>query len=314
MLCGAADDSGIGVCGDCRTAPSPGDALVFVRREREAVSSAATRTAVATLLPTASDRELQDVLRGERPLVRVRADAADGVLLRLEGRGVTGRWVPANRAWTALPRSFHAVLALVAGVALAIGGIGHPLLFAGGVGVSALMVVGALGVVRRPLLSFAPAPDVAPALPRGQERPHAALPPGTARALLADVNRLAALVLAANPGERETEEISALVSATSDVAREVARLDASLRVLEGQRDRVGPSTQWAEAVARCASTRDRLVQRMLDVVTVLGTATAQAADRGGAAARIGELTTELERTARLDAEAAREVDALLATR
>jgi hypothetical protein len=312
VLCGAADDSGIGVCLACRVAPTPGDALVFVRREREAVSSAATRTAVATLLPSASDRELRDVLRGERPLVRVRADAAEGVLLRLEGRGVTGRWVPARRVWTALPLSFHAVLGLVVGVALAMGGVGHPLLLGGGVGVATLMVVGALGVVRRPLLSSTPAAGVlAPG--RARADGETALPPGPARALLSDVQRLAALLLAAHPSARETDDVAALVQATSDVAREVARLDETLRVLEAQRDRVGASARWAEATSACASARDRLVQRMLDVVTVLGKATAQASDRGDAAVRIGELTTELERTVRVEADAARDVDALLAS-
>jgi hypothetical protein len=314
LMCGGLDESGIGVCAQCRAAPSPSDWLIFVRRAAGGFERESARGLLAAMLDGDGRGDLRAALAGERALARVPADAAGDVVERLVRRGVPARAVPLRRVWTAIPLTFYALLGLVLGVGCTAGVVASPMFSVTSPLVAALMATLAVSTMRRPLLASA---ERRLALPPGaEEQVRGALrglPPGPARSLLTDVARMAESVLASlSPsGEREREDVLQLLAACCEAAGDLARLDLSLGVLEAQRERSARSERWHDALARCARSRDRLVQRMLDAITVLSDAGAQAAGRRGGERRLTEMTEELARTARAESEAAREVEELL---
>jgi hypothetical protein len=314
VMCGGLDDSRIGVCAQCRAASTPSDALIFVRRGAGGLERESARAVLATMLDRTSHGQLRAALAGERALARVPAEAAADVVERLVRRGVPARAVPLQRVWTAVPLAFYALLALVLGVGCTAGLVAAPMLSLTSPLVAVLMATLAVSAIRRPLLASA---ERGLALPPGaDERVREtlrALPPGPARSLLTDVARMSESVLASVPpgGGREREDVLQLLTACCEAAGDLSRLDLSLGVLEAHRERAGRSERWHDALARCARSRDRLVQRMLDAITVLSDAGAQAAGRRGADRRLTEITEELARTARAESEAAREVEELL---
>ncbi|HJU88042.1 MAG TPA: serine/threonine-protein kinase [Gemmatimonadaceae bacterium] len=314
VMCGGLDEVGIGLCTQCRTAPTSSDALIFVRPTAGSFERESARTVLTSLLKDSSEGDLRAALGGERPLARVPADATEAVVERLVRRGVPVRSVPLARTWTVVPLPMWVLLGLVIGFGLTAGMV-EPVFSVTSPVVAALMATLALSTARRPLLSLR---ERRWALPSGVaddvRATLRALPPGPARSLLTDVTRLAESVVSTVPSSegRQREEVLELLRACCEAARDLAHLDESLKVLEAQRDRPDRSARWMDVLARCTRSRDRLVQRMLDAITVLGDASTQAAGSRGAELRLAEMTDELARTARAESEAAKEVEAILA--
>ncbi len=259
------------------------------------------------------DSALRAAVRGSKALAQVPASGAARVVHQLSLRDVPARALPAGSAWTIIPLPFYGVLGLTVGVGGLAGTVVPALLWISPI-IALLLFKLALQSVRTPLL--APTGRAAPLSTSVQKDVLDAMdriPSGTARGLLADLIRMAQPLLSPPAGSSESSEMSTqlsrLLSASCGAAIDLASLEENLARLENQRDRVRKlSGEWHDGLARCEQIRDRLVQRLLDAVTVVGQLQSEAAGGpAGAGSRLGELTQEIE----TQLAATREVEELL---
>jgi hypothetical protein len=229
-------------------------------------------------------------------------------------RQLPGRAVPASRAWTAFPAGY---VALVGSVVIAgeLAASAMPFFLWSTPVFGALMLMGAHRVVRTPLVSR---PPRAADLPRDVEErvleTLARLSPGTARSLLADVVRTTRVLFAqlSRTGDphRIAPGLSELLTAACASAAELGDLDENLTRFERQRDRFASLPEgWVDTLSRCERTRDALVQRLLEAMTVVGQLQTQSAE--AAAPTLAELTRQLRGEAELQATAAEEITRFL---
>jgi len=115
-------------------------------------------------------------------------------------------------------------------------------------------------------------------------------------------------------GGVDPKEMDVLLSSAEQLAKDLESLDAGLAVMERQAMFVSGEidARWIETHDRVSRTRDRLVQRILDALAALARAHAAGSEaKLSGAADLTELARELERDAKLQAEARREVEVLL---
>jgi hypothetical protein len=144
-----------------------------------------------------------------------------------------------------------------------------------------------------------------------------AMPAGPARSLLADVVQRGNAVLRGLAVRQDAsgagETVEDLVDAACASARDLAALDASLGQFTRERDRDSADPKWLDSLAECERTRDGVVQRLLDAVTVLGQLDVQAI-RGtdDSTVRLGELVAEIGGEVTARSAARQEMEILLA--
>ena len=149
------------------------------------------------------------------------------------------------------------------------------------------MLLGAHTHARTPLVAPA-ARDSAlpPALERKVVEALVALPPGTARSLLADLVRGSGAMFATIGRDGDvrglTPSLTELVEAACRAARDLADLDENLGRFERQRERfVAAPADRLDALSRCERTRDGLVQRLLEAMTAVARLRTQQAELAG---------------------------------
>ncbi|MFN2567714.1 MAG: hypothetical protein ABR499_22190 [Gemmatimonadaceae bacterium] len=188
------------------------------------------------------------------------------------------------------------------------------------------LFVAALRAVRLRDVAFAagsPGAPLPPRLERSSAEAFAALPAGDARELLGDVVRRARALLETFAGQaderRLTRDVSDLVEACCEIAREHARLDAVLPALwepalasAGAR-RAADGASGDELRRRGDAARELLTRRLRDAAAVLEEMLVQrGVERGGSAAeRVAELTSELAAEAAARRHAAQEIQRFL---
>jgi hypothetical protein len=228
------------------------------------------------------------------------------------------RAVPLAGAWGALPaRAWILADAVVTAGGVA-GSVALPVLLWSSPLVASLVLLGAGREARTPLVA---PPRRTAGLPRALERTVVealvALPPGTARGLLADVVRTCGALFEAVAREGDVRglapSLEELLTAACRAARDLADLDEQLTRFERQRERLalaGP--ERLDALARCERTRDALVQRLLEAMTAVARLRTQQAELSDAGEpTLDEVTRELQAEADAQAAAAREIAVLL---
>jgi hypothetical protein len=312
LMCRATDPFGLGVCPRCaRRASGRDDVLVFVERTDRGRLRRDVRDAITSRTPGASTGGRLAAAAGERPLLRVPASAAPRVVELLAGHGIPARTESVAPAWTGrVPLPISLLAWVVTGLGVAAGVVGAaPAL----VVTSPLVGIGLAGVatVGRRTPVWNPPAAVQTTFPADAEREAVrsllSLPAGPARQLLIDLLRRAAAV----PGR--TDSLGPLVLAACAAARELAALEQHLDAFDSRPGRWAEDAGGLDAVAQCERGRDALVQRLLNATASLsrfaGNAASHAADPG---APLAILAGELDAEGRAQAEAAREVEALLA--
>ncbi|MGH7613144.1 MAG: hypothetical protein ACREMW_03740, partial [Gemmatimonadales bacterium] len=312
VFCRATEPFGLGVCPRCaRRASGEDDVLVFIERTTPGPARHAVLERLRERLPAASAAGHEAAAGGERPLMRVPATAAGRVVELLDSHGIPARTEALTNGWRApVPASIAAFAGVVATAGTAAGWAAATpvLLVSAPVMAAGLAGVAALGR-RTPVWN--PPPAARSLLPANVERDAvrtlAALPAGAARRLLLDLLRRAS----AMPGA--TDLIGPLVMAASAAARELAALEQHLDAFDAERERLAdPPAGWLDALARCERGRDAMVQRLLDATATLSRVSGDFALRAASStASLADLTRELDAESRLQAGAAREVEALL---
>jgi hypothetical protein len=171
-----------------------------------------------------------------------------------------------------------------------------------------------------------PVVPLPPRVERSVTEAFAALPAGEARGLLGDVVRRARTLLDVVAGQtderRLTRDVTDLVEACCEIAREHARLDAVLPALwepalapaaaRGAAD----DAEADELRRRGNAGRELLTRRLREAAAVLEQMVVQqGVERSGTAAqRVGELTSELAAEAAARRHAAQEIQRLMAGR
>ncbi|MGE5744888.1 MAG: serine/threonine-protein kinase [Gemmatimonadota bacterium] len=313
-ICGAMEPFGLGVCPRCAGRSSAcDDVLIFVDgssragMHRGVLETLADRIGVET-----SGAGREEAARGERPLLRVPAEGAARILERLAAHGLPGRVESLPPPWRATVPPTIAGFAGLVGVAGSLVGayasLPVLLLFSPLVAVG---IVSAAAVGRRAPV-WNPPRGRPGSLPSDVEaeavRAAAALPDGPARRLLLDLLRRASATPAGSGS------IGPLVGAACSAARELAALESHLESFDSQTDRwADPPAIWLDALTRCERGRDALVQRLLEAIAALSGASGERALRAASSGEaLATLTRDLDEEGRLQAEAAREVEALLA--
>ena len=311
VLCGALDMMGVGVCASCSNASEGADAFVFFERPRSAEERDRVLEATIDLLgddtPT---RVIADVARGTRPLVRVPASSRPRVVEVLAARGIRANVVRGRELYRALPSGFVLLVLSVAVAGVLTGVVAGSGMAATAIPFALLLTVGGTLSLRQTAVAGDRRQSaLGVAARRRVTDTFAMLPPGTARALLADVVRRGGAVQRALGLRRDPSGIGPLVEqlviAACESARDLAAIDESLAAFDRERGRDDADTRWVDAYAECEHTRDATVQRLLDAVTVLGQLDAQSMRESD------DLGTRL---AELVAEIAGEVDARAAAR
>ncbi len=314
VLCGGPDPLALGLCPACGGSSGSADTLIFLQRTRGAARHT-TAARLDELLPaTISPEDRLAAARGERPLFGVSRAGSDRLVEQLGKRQLPGRAVPARRAWSAFPPGY---VALVGSVIIIgeLAGSAMPLLLWTTPVFGALLLLGAHRVARTPLVARPARPaDLSRELEERVLQTLAQLSPGTARSLLADVVRTTRVLFGqlARTGDphRIAPALGELLTAACRSAGELADLDENLTRFERQRDRFASLPDgWVDTLSDCERTRDALVQRLLEAMTVVGQLQTQSAEE--AAPILAELTRELQGEAEGQAAAAEEITRFL---
>jgi hypothetical protein len=315
MLCDGPDPLGTGLCPSCGGSAGDGECLVFLRRPARGATVALESRLAAALPALAAD--VRAAVRGERPLMRATGEGARRAVEELEHRQLPARAIPRSAVLSALPTGFYLMLLSVLGAGTAAG-----LHTAAGVlwltpFVAALLLAGAGYGAATPLLGRV---RRSREIPAGLE-PRllgalASLPAGTARSLLADVTRTSQTLFGQLRRSGDSRGAGAvledLLSACCSAAEDLAELDASLARFEQQRDRLATQpASWMDALARCERTRDALVQRLLEAMTVLGNLQGQTAALDAETMGLTEAVADLRAEAEARSMAAAELEILL---
>ena len=318
VLCGGLDILGAGVCPACASASQVTETLVFLERPRSAFERDAALEATATLLGKDVQPELLAIVAtGERPLMTAPRAASENVLRLLGERGLRARTLSVRDVWRALPPAY---VMMVGGVVLSgiVGGlIADNAFFAAAGPVAAVLLVAGAFSIRRPILIADRRSSAFSDRTRARVvETFSAMPAGAARSLLADVVQRAQAVRRAlavrQDGSGAGETVEDLVDAACASARDLAALDASLGQFTRERDRDNADPKWLDSLVECERTRDGVVQRLLDAVTVLGQLDVQAI-RGtdDTTVRLGELVAEIGGEVKARSAAREEMESLL---
>jgi hypothetical protein len=295
------------LCRACEAAPvARGDRLVSVD---VAASGGNTRVRqrLEDLLGATIDRpSLDDVARGQRPLVRVRERDVTRVVERLERDGLRVRVPSARRTWLPTLRS--------AAAAAAAGGAGQVALSAGlwplavlGFGAAAVGLAYVVVLGRRPVLERRPldAPAVIPsALWLRCARVLERLGDHAMRGVLVDLAELAAEASSpegAHDAREVVPRVVQLFEAAVTAAEALVRVERVLAYTAPPHD---TSQQRTADEARTA-----LVQRLLAGLSTMSTLVV-GSPSSGAARALEEATSDLAREVELREQALAEVEAL----
>jgi hypothetical protein len=261
-------------------------------------------------MPAASRAGHQSAAAGQRPLLRVPAAAGGRVVELLTEQGIPARTESLATVWrTDVPMPIVALASAVSLCGLAAGVVAAtPVLFATTPLVAMGLVSAATLGRRTPVWNPPPAGRSAlpPEAERDVVRVLTELPTGAARGLLTD------LVRRASAAPAGAGSVGPLVRAACAAARELAALERHLEAFEAQSDRLTATPHGLDALARCEQGRDVLVQRLLEASATLSRLSGDAALRsGGPESALAAAARDLETEGRVQADAAREVEALL---
>ena len=313
VLCRAPEPFGIGVCPRCARRVGGGDVLVFLERSTPGRARRAVRETLEERIGAdASSAAREAAASGERPLLRVPAEAGSRVVELLEAHGLPARTESRAAPWrAAVPPPIAVLAAVVAAAGIAAGfAAATPVLLVTSPAVAAGLVTLAAVFRRTPVWN--PPSAGRSCLPGDAERAAvlalAALPAGAARGLLIDLLRRATAVTP----EASADRLGQLVVAACGAARDLAALEQQLGAFDARRDRLADAPAgWLEALSRCERGRDLLTQRLLEASAALSGWQARAVEAEGTRA-LGELARDLDEEGRRQEAAAREVAELLA--
>lgn len=314
LRCGGPDLLELSVCPSCRSHADEGDTFIFVEGE---IGLEGRRRVQGTLqevtgLSGRSSR-LMDCVKGVKALLRVTKQAAPGVVAKLRAKEVPAYSSTLRQAWSKAPLPLRALLWANLLVGVWAGLIYIPFLTV----VAPLFFVVNFLAIRNTVYVPLIRPNAATlSLPKDLEgdvfRTLATLPAGTALDLFADIVRtgsgLYETVKRDGLDPLFAQKLTSSLNLSCHVATDLSQLDQTLLGIT-KHAHANPSQEaLTQLMGRCEAHRDKLVQRLLELLSTLAT---MKADQGGsydsALQELEKITKELEEDARIQTEAAAEV-------
>jgi hypothetical protein len=319
LMCGMRDPLGLGLCAACASLAPAGHAVhVLLHPPVSATERADRRERIQRLLgPKAGPELVQEIVEGRRVLSRVPWSGSDRVIERLASRGIPAR--VAGRRWVPLPGSLKLVAGGMVVSGFAAGAAAAGVLIWMSPVLAGLLLLDAQRRIRRPALE--PPANRSPLSPEAGKvlgETLAQLPEGTALELLAEIARnvhaLRIRLADANVESGSAEAEDLLLHACA-AARDLADVEAHLTELESRRERFnGGFERWADSLSDTERTRDKLVQRMLDALALLGRVRSRALEASELTHQaLGSTGAELDIEVKAYAEGLREVAELVKT-
>jgi len=317
VICGSPDPLGTGLCSAClgsETAGSSHERLLFLERGGDRNHRAEIEDRVREMVADSRpDADIAAAVRGELPLIRVPSAVVERVARHLRETGLPVRVAHPVRVGARLTPALGGALGVAIAIGMAAGLVAaKPMLLL--TPVFAAVVIWSAVRRQAPSLLTLEAPVSMPAGMEDDAREAlTSMPEGAARRLLADFVRMARELHASEAGSGLDTALTELVRGASQLATDLGGLDRSLAILEAQPDENPASPDWLETHARVSRARDRLVQRLLDAMAALARARAAgSASPADEEKRLVQLARDIEQDSELQAEAHRELDALLA--
>lgn len=298
LVCGRPEPLGLPVCAACGgTRADVADRLLFVLPPRESRRRRQMLVRLAMLTGRPSRSEAVDsAARGLRALARIPAAAAPEVVARLEDQGVPVHATRADRAWAAVPISFLFLLAAAAGLGL-LAGLRGSIAFLILTPVFVLLVArSATTSVRSPIYPDTSEKSAPPVLIRAL----AELPPGQARAMIADLSQASREILGGDGAlslpPALVRTFDELLPTAAHAAGDLAALDRTLADFELRSREGGELPEgWHQGRRELEATRARLAGYLLEVTGLVGRLQGMSADGlSSAGARLRELLRDLK--------------------
>ncbi|MEE9207295.1 MAG: serine/threonine-protein kinase [Gemmatimonadota bacterium] len=324
VLCGGSDLLSLGLCPECagststesrfRDGVGSGKRLLFVERPHSRRERIDTEEALRDLVDGVRlDSEIEATARGELPLARVPADVAEQAARRLRKQGLSVRVAHPARIGARVTPVFGAVLGLVIGMGMLAGLRVAPVMLLATPVYAVAMVWFAIRRQRNPLLRSEAVSSLPAASEQRARRTLVAMPDGPARRLLGDFVRMARGLYAAGTDDEVLEgPVVALLDHACEAATDLASLDQNLAILEAQRGQ-GTAGTWLDAITQASQTRDKLMQKLLEALAVMGRSRATSSSSPGQAAdHLTSLAADLDDAVTWRLEAKHQVEAVLA--
>ena len=314
LRCGGPDLLELSVCSSCRSQTDRGDTCIFVEKELEAESRTHVQHTLqkVTGLSRNSSR-LIDTIKGAKSLLRVTQDVAPGIVAKLRTKQIPAYSIPLKKAFSKAPL-FLRVLLLVNFSVGFWAGLYHSSLF---IWVSPLFFGVALIATKRTIL----APLIRPgagnlSLPRDLEakvfKTLATLPASPALDLFADIVRTGSgLYESAKKDSLDplfAHKLTSSIQLSCDVATDLSRLDQTLLAISKHVRSNPTERKFTELMGSWEAHRDKLVQKLLELLSTLATMQAhQGSSYESALQELEAITKELEEDSKIQMEAAAEV-------
>ena len=318
LRCGGPDLLELSVCPSCRSQTEQGDSYIFVEAELGYESRKHVKQVLQDVTGLASQSSrLADGVKGVKSLLRTTAQAAPEIVAKFRAQQIPAYAVQLKYPFSKIPYMLSVLVFLNLTIGI-VAGLWYSSLFLWlAVIFVGITVMAVKRTVREPLIRPG---AITLNLPKDVEAQVldtlVSLPPGTAKNILADIVRTGS-----NLYERVKKE--ALDPFLAQKLLNSIRLSEEVASVLGQQDQIlialakhanaHPSHfSPAEVIGKCEAHRDKLVQKMLELLSALAIMKVhQGSSYDSALQELEAITTELEEDSNIQLEAAAEVKAYL---
>jgi serine/threonine protein kinase len=273
LLCRNTDPFGLWICPSCGGFISEeSQSFILVDRPESRKEKKMQLEAMRQFLNIRTGRGLNEAAVGLKPLIKVSQSLNRRILERLRSHGIPARSVPTGRFWSLLPRDYWLLVfgTIVAG--MAVGYLTRPHLLWLTPIISGILILGGWFFVTRTYLVTGKAKMFfPPQIHNTMIRTMSTLQSSSASSLLADLVAFSQHLYTQASSAELKGSVADLMDSFSDAALQLDHIEDALNRLESQRRKFTDVPEnWAESMAQMERSRDYLVQKFLEAISLVG--------------------------------------------
>ena len=320
LRCGGPDLLELSVCPSCRSQTEQGDTYIFVEAQLGHESRKHVKQVLQEVTGLASYSScLTDAAKGVKSLLRTTSKSAPGIVAKFRAQHIPTYSIQLKYPISHIPHMLSVLLFLNLTIGLAAGLWYSSVFFWGALMFSAITVMAVHRTVREP---FMRPRSVTLNLPIDVESQVldtlASLPSGTAKNIFADIVRTGSSLYERAKKEATdplfAQKLVASIRLSEEVASAVGQQDQTLMALSRHANIHShtPDPSSLEVIGKCEANRDKLVQKLLELLSTLALMKVhQGSGYGSDLEELEAITRELEEDSKIQLEAADEVKAYL---
>jgi serine/threonine protein kinase len=318
MICRNQDFFGLSVCVQCRG--NSKTALLYLSSGRGNQRREAKKTLEQMFGSFTSPDAFNDVIEGLRPLMMVPLSEAENIKAHFREKGILARTDSKITSWMAMPIRFYILLAVVLFSGLICGYFVYPSLLTITPLFALLLLLSGIYLFHKPVIK---SPERDTRVPYDLNRivvdTIMKLQHGPVKSLMADILWLCSECWPKSGSIEITlleQRFREILLSSVDASHQVNKLDQGLKRLEDQKAIITHVPQeWIESYSQSERARDRLIQRLLELIAVLSSYHSEKALNASGIddalrGHVQEIRTELE----IHAQVATEMDNLISAR